>query len=96
MKDYWKKFIVIGAIALIIILWGVWYYNQGGVPADKTLCDEESRQAAFCIELYEPVCGWNNEDIKCIKYPCAQDYSNPCFACKDKNVEYYTIGECPK
>ena len=64
---------------------------------DKTFCKEEERNSDFCIEIYQPVCGWSDPDkIKCIKYPCAQKYSNSCFACQDENVLYYTEGECPK
>ena len=57
-------------------------------------CTNESRKAEICFELYEPVCGWSNENIKCITYPCAQTYSNSCFACQNENVAYYTFGEC--
>jgi len=60
-------------------------------------CTEESRKADFCIEIYQPVCGWSDpEKIRCIKFPCANTYSNSCFACMDENVLYYTEGECPK
>lgn len=63
----------------------------------QVYCTEESRTGDACIELYAPVCGWNNpEKIQCIKYPCAETYSNSCFACLDEKVEYYTEGECPK
>ncbi len=66
------------------------------VQKNGTKCSPASKKAKFCIELYKPVCGWFNEDIKCVKYPCAQTYSNECFACRDKKVEYWTEGECPK
>ncbi len=60
-------------------------------------CTEESRTADFCIEIYQPVCGWNDpEKIRCIKFPCASTSSNSCFACQDENVLYYTEGVCPK
>ena len=64
--------------------------------SEKNHCTEESRKAQACNLMYAPVCGWFNQDIKCLKYPCAQEYSNGCFACKDKNVEYWTYGECPE
>lgn len=64
--------------------------------AGKTFCKIEQRNAQACITLYQPVCGWNDpERIQCIKYPCAQTYSNGCFACSDEKVSYYTEGECP-
>ncbi|MEM4134090.1 MAG: hypothetical protein QXO35_03660 [Candidatus Micrarchaeia archaeon] len=63
---------------------------------NKNYCTPESRNAEVCITLYEPVCGWFNESIKCVRYPCAATYSNKCFACQDPKVEYWTEGECPK
>ena len=49
-----------------------------------------------CPEFYHQVCGWFNQNINCIKYPCAKEFSNECFACADKNILYWTNGECPK
>lgn len=68
------------------------------VPEEKKVtvsCLEKQRKADYCTADYEPVCGWFNEDIKCIKYPCANTYSNSCESCKDAQVEYWTDGECP-
>ena len=63
----------------------------------KNFCTPESKNAEACIEIYQPVCGWNDpEKIQCIKFPCANTYSNSCFACMDEDVLYYTEGECPK
>ncbi|MBI4117061.1 hypothetical protein HY449_04940 [Candidatus Pacearchaeota archaeon] len=70
--------------------------NSGDTSEKKTFCTEESRGADVCVELYMPVCGWFSSEIKCAKYPCAQTFSNSCFACSNNNVEYYTPGECPK
>ena len=66
-------------------------------PTQKqTFCTPEQRKAEACIEIFQPACGWNNPDkIQCIKFPCANTYSNSCFACQDENVEYWTAGECP-
>ena len=64
--------------------------------SEKNYCTEDSRGIQACNLMYAPVCGWFNQDIKCLKYPCAQEYSNGCFACTDKNVEYWTYGECPE
>ncbi len=59
-------------------------------------CEPEQRKADFCTEEYAPVCGWSDPaKIQCIRYPCAQTFSNICNACKDENVAYYTVGECP-
>jgi len=64
-------------------------------PNYKIKCTEEQKNAEYCITLEQPVCGWFNENIKCIKYPCAQTFSNNCFACMDENVESWTPNECP-
>ena len=64
---------------------------------EETACLPEQRNSEACIQVYEPVCGWNDpEKIQCIKYPCAQDYSNICEACSNENILHYTKGKCPK
>ena len=65
------------------------------VEKEKYYCTPGSRKVEICTLEYRPVCGWFNERIKCIRYPCAATYSNPCFACTDEKVEYWTEGECP-
>ncbi|MEM4268352.1 MAG: DUF333 domain-containing protein [Candidatus Woesearchaeota archaeon] len=66
-------------------------------PSEKrTYCLPEQRNAEICTMEYRPVCGWFKEEVRCIKYPCAITASNPCEACKNENVEYWTEGECPK
>ena len=60
-------------------------------------CTPEQRKAQMCTELYKPVCGWfDPQKIQCVKYPCAQTFSNSCFACMDEKVISWTEGECPK
>lgn len=61
----------------------------------RVFCQEEQRNADACIALYDPVCGYFNENIQCVKAPCAAQYSNPCEACKNSDVSYYLRGECP-
>src|SRR3989338_1561990 len=63
---------------------------------EKNVCTAESREVEFCTKEYRPVCGWFNESIKCIAYPCAITASNPCEACHNPQVEYWTEGECPE
>lgn len=72
--------------------WGI-ADNVGG---KKNYCSPEQRGAEICTMEYAPVCGWSNENIKCLRYPCAQTYSNKCMACSNENVAYWTDGECPK
>lgn len=68
-----------------------WYDNT-----KRNYCTPDQKKAEVCPEYYSKTCGWFNQTIKCFKYPCAQEFSNPCFACAAENVEYYTAGECPK
>lgn len=58
-----------------------------------TYCDSENRPEA-CTKEYLPVCGHFNENIQCIKAPCAETYGNACVACSDEKVSYWTEGEC--
>jgi len=69
---------------------------ENNVDGKKNYCSPAQRGAQMCTMEYAPVCGWFNENIKCVKYPCAQTYSNPCMACSNENVAYWTDGECPK
>ena len=43
---------------------------------------------------YRPVCGWFGENVQCVKAPCAYEASNPCDACANEDVVYWTEGEC--
>ena len=62
----------------------------------KIFCTPEQRDAEVCTLEYRPVCGFFDPlKVQCIKAPCANTYSNPCFACADENVLYWEAGECP-
>ncbi len=66
------------------------------VKPERVFCEESQRNVDVCTMEYRPVCGWfNPEKVQCIKYPCAQTISNPCFACSNPDVLYWTEGECP-
>ncbi len=56
------------------------------IPCEElcSKCEIGSRESETCVEVYEPVCG----------FPEKQTYSNSCFACGHKEVEYYIKGEC--
>lgn len=61
----------------------------------QNYCTPEQRNADACIQLYNPACGWfDPKRVQCIKAPCADTYSNSCFACMDDKVLYWTEGEC--
>jgi len=89
----------IGAALLLALLVLTGYVKNSyfGEPAARNYCMAEQRRAEYCIMIYAPVCGWfDPEKIQCFAYPCADTYSNSCFACMDENVLYWTAGECPK
>lgn len=56
--------------------------------AGKNYCTLKQRNTQVCTMEYAPVCGWFDESIQCIRYPCASTYSNPCMACSNENVAY--------
>jgi hypothetical protein len=58
-------------------------------------CNDSLRKKS-CDDNDEPVCGWFNQSIQCFKYPCASNYGNPCWACSEPQVAYWTEGPCPK
>ncbi len=57
-------------------------------------CTPAQKGSEACTMDYNPVCGYFNQDIQCIKAPCADTYGNACQACADEKVAYYTPGEC--
>ncbi|MGV8141238.1 MAG: hypothetical protein ACP5NW_02225 [Candidatus Woesearchaeota archaeon] len=59
-------------------------------------CSADERGKTDCADTYEPVCGWFNDSIKCIKYPCASNYATACWACSEPQVAYWTQGPCPR
>ncbi|MFH0861630.1 MAG: serpin family protein [Candidatus Altiarchaeota archaeon] len=69
--------------------------SQGQQEPQRHVCTAQEHAAEACTLEYNPVCGWFNDGIKCIRYPCAQTYGNGCGACADDKVEYWTRGECP-
>ena len=91
-QSYNLIILVIIAAALAILL----TQTEQTPTTEKTYCPSGPR-GDVCITLYKPVCGWfDPAKIQCIKYPCAQTFSNGCFACHNSDILYYTEGECPK
>lgn len=87
------------AFFLLIYSSGIFNKNENNNPPDdwekKVYCTSAQRGNGACIQIFQPVCGWFDDSVQCVKYPCAETYSNSCFACMDEKVEYYTKGECP-
>lgn len=103
MKKIDWNWVVILLIVLFVggVIYFSYFDNSNGQVKDvpnndsvKTYCSGE-RGGRFCTQNYAPVCGWFNQSIKCLKYPCAATYGNSCEACVDANVEYWTSGVCP-
>lgn len=90
--------ILLFTTSVIILIVNLYPFSQKeSMKEKKNFCTPESRQENACIEIYKPVCGWfNPEKIQCIKYPCANTYSNSCFACHNEEVSYWTEGQCPE
>ena len=64
------------------------------VDTEKHFCDSPRKTA--CTKESNPSCGWfDPAQIVCVKYPCAANYGNPCTACADEKVLYWTQGKCP-
>jgi len=70
----------------------IWYETLGhqrsvGVTPDRNLCSEESRgEGIYCIQSWEPVCGFGDFGNK--------TFSNSCMVCLNESVLYYFFGEC--
>lgn len=60
---------------------------------EKNYCSSESKIIQMCTLQYEPVCGKIN-NFYCVLGFCKKTFTNSCFACKDKNVNYWANGEC--
>lgn len=59
--------------------------------------DCPAQRPEMCTKDYRPACGWfDPAKIQCIKYPCAQTFSNSCTACSDEKVISWSEGDCPK
>ena len=81
-----NKLEIISAILVLAIVLTFFYtiFKEKATEEDINYCTEEQKQAEVCIEIYQPVCG----------YPEEETYSNSCFACMEENVEYWIDDEC--
>ena len=95
-----NKNIAIGIIVAVVIICALivvktFFFNIKAAEI-KVYCPEKQPAPVACTLEEHPVCAWFNQSIKCFKYPCAINAANPCMACANENVEYWTEGNCPK
>lgn len=91
-----KRLITIIILIVLLVLIAVFLINPKKEFTERqNFCTPDSRNAEVCTLEYQPVCGYFNQTIQCIKFPCADTYSNGCEACRDRKVEYWVEGECP-
>ena len=72
-------------------------YDNSDNNKQKINCLPSQRDSDFCIEIYEPVCGYRQ--VQCVTTPCdpvPETFSNSCFACAEDSIIYYTQGECSR
>jgi hypothetical protein len=75
-------------LLLLAIFWKI--YCANGAKPEK-YCSPNQRGAQFCTMQYEPVCAYHHS---CYHPPCLTTRGNPCMACSDPDVEFYTLGSC--
>lgn len=74
--------------------------GSGFTPDDVVYCNDEDRDVSSCNEIYQPVCGYDEEVVLCFTEPCPprgseiDTFSNSCYACQNKNVDFWVSGEC--
>ena len=54
---------------------------------EKVYCSINERNVDFCIELFSPVCGFNDLNQ-------GTTFSNSCFACSNPETVFYVDGDC--
>lgn len=84
---------ILGAGAILLILGIIIFVilqiiPEKNDPTIKVYCSQESRNAEACIEVYDPVCGFDSEGNE------LKTFGNSCFACINGMVDYYIKREC--
>lgn len=65
--------------------------NEIIIPDGATKC---SFRGEVCDMKNQTVCGWFKPTVQCIRAPCAVTVSNPCEACNNHDIAYWTNGPC--
>ena len=74
--------------------------GECSVPIDteKNYCSKETQSERICPLYYQPVCGYFEsclDDAGNLMKECFIEFSNPCFACSDRQIAYWINGKCP-
>jgi len=86
MNNQLKKITIFFVISLLILSSVIFILESShsffeSTNAIKTFCINSQQNVEKCIQIYSPVCGWSDsKKIQCLKYPCAETFSNNCFA----------------
>lgn len=78
-----KKYFFVFLLIILVIVAGC-----KKAELKKTECKESDRSQE-CKSVYYPTCGWFSETENF-------EFPNPCFACLNPDVLYWTEGSCPK
>ena len=90
-----KKNFLLLIVIFLILLATILLFISNKESEERIYCEADQRNADFCIEIYQPVCGFVN--VECVTDPCPPDpqtFPNSCFACMNERVDYYLEGEC--
>ena len=67
-----------------------------------TNCKQIGRFKHYCLHRsticplhYRPVCAWYDDIERCVRSQCSFTASNPCLACRNHSVKFWTDGRCP-
>ena len=87
-----------GRTLCIPLVFALAFLSTGCIEIDDEVhfCSEAEREVEVCTQEYNPVCGWYHSEVECETTPCATTEPNPCYACKNPDVEFWTWGECPE
>ena len=72
-----------------------WTSAYDYIEVKKNYCTDEQKNATICTMEYHAVCGYFTLARCHLGYSCAETFSNPCIACQNSKVKYWTEGECP-
>jgi hypothetical protein len=99
MKKNSKNVIISTVIVIVFVinLTTAFSVNSRFLADDPALpykCVDSDRNKDCKDSIARKVCGWFNENIKCIRYPCAVSADSVCLACANTDVAEVTDKSC--